>query len=71
MLGDLRMSRPKKKQKFKHIAPVLIGSIKRTLGKNKCEPIHILLDSGTTGSIILHQYVWKLCTRQSQKTVEN
>jgi hypothetical protein len=51
------MSRPKKKQKFKHNVPVLIGSIKCTLGKNKYEPIHILLDSGTTGSIILHQYV--------------
>ena len=62
------MSRPKKKQKFKQFVPVLIGSIKHMLGKNKYEPIHILLDSGTTGSIILHQYVQKLCTRQSQKT---
>ena len=49
------MSRPKKKQKVKHIVPVLIGSIKHTLGNNKYEPICILLDSGTTGSIILHQ----------------
>ena len=62
------MSRPKKKQKFKQIVPVLIGSIKCILGKNKYEPICILLDSGTTGSIILQQYVRKLRTRQSQKT---
>ena len=68
MLGDIRMSRPKKKQNFKHFVPLLISSIKHMLGKNKYEPIHILQDSGKTDSIILHQYVKKICTRQSQKT---
>ena len=62
------MSRPKKRQKFKHTVLVLIGSIKHTLGKTKYEPICILLDFGMTGSIILHHYVKKLCIRQSQKT---
>ena len=61
------MGKSKKKQKLKHVVPVLIGNLQKSLGKPKYEPIRVLLDSGTTGTIILHKYVQKLRTRQSQK----
>ena len=66
-LAEVRVGKSKKKKKLKHIVPVLIGNLQKSLGKPKYEPICILLDSGTTGTIILHKYIQKLCTKQSQK----
>jgi hypothetical protein len=61
------VGKSKKRQKLKHVVPVLIGNLQKSLGKPKYEPIRVLLDSGTTGTIILHKYVQKLRTKQSQK----
>ena len=61
-------SRPRKKLKLKHVVPILLGTINTCLGKPKYEPVRILLDSGTSGSIVLQHYVKKLRLKQSNKT---
>ena len=51
----------KKCQKINHLTPVTIVIIKTQLGKSRFKKIRILLDSGSSGSIILEKFVHKLC----------
>ncbi len=49
-----------KRQKSTHMSPVMIGDCNTSLGKPKFKPIKILFDSGTTSTIIAHDYAKKL-----------
>ena len=58
-LSDLHKP-PHKCQKINHLTPVTIVLIKTWLGKSRFKKIRILLDSGSSGSIILEKFVHKL-----------
>ena len=58
-LSDL--SRPPQKcQKINHLTPVTIVLLKTKLGKSRFKKIRILLDSRSSGSIILERFIRKL-----------
>ena len=44
---------PRKRQKTNHLTPITVGLINRRLGKVKMDKISILLDSGSSGSIVV------------------
>ena len=51
---------PQKCQNTNHLIPVTIALIKTWLGKSRFRKIRILLDSGSSGSMILEKFVHKL-----------
>ena len=55
-LSDLRRP-PQKHQKTNQLTPVTIALINTQLGKSRFKKIRILLDSGSSGSIILEHFV--------------
>ena len=59
-LSDLHRP-PQQHQKTNHLTPVTIALINTWLGKSRYKKIRILLDSGSSGSIILEKFVHKLC----------
>ena len=58
-LSDLRGC-PQKHQKTNQLTPVTIVLVNTWLGKSTFKKIRILLDSGSSGSIILEKFVRKL-----------
>ena len=58
-LSDLRRP-PRKHQKTNQLTPVTIALINTRLGKSRYKKVRILLDSGSSGSIILENFVHKL-----------
>ena len=50
---------PQKHQKINHLTPVTVVLFKTWLGKSRFKKIRILLDSGSSGSIILEKFVCK------------
>ena len=50
------------------MSPVMMGDCNVRLGKPKFKPIKILFDSGTTSTIITHEYARKLRINKSQET---
>jgi len=62
----VEIRRPRKKAKIIHLAPILIGELNIRLGRSKYRAIRILLDSGTTSSIVMGRLTKKL--RMSQTT---
>ena len=66
VLHDMR--KPKKMCKLKNTLPVLIGLLNTHLGKERYQPIRILLDSSMSASIILGQLTKKLRNKSSQPT---
>ena len=67
-LSDLRAP-PRKRQKTNNLTPVTTAFINTRLGKSRFNKIRILLDSGSSGSIILEKYVRKLRMKNDHKTV--
>ena len=65
---DIRAPR-RKKLKTVHVAPIVIGEINVCLGKPKAKPLRILIDSGTTSSIILGNFTKKLRTKSTKPAV--
>ena len=59
-LSDLRRP-PQKCQKTNQLTPVTVALINSWLEKSRFKKIRILLDSGSSGSIILEKIVHKLC----------
>ena len=57
-LSDLR--RPNKRVKLTHSSPITTAFVNTKLGKSKPRKLVVLLDSGSSGSIILEDYVKKL-----------
>ena len=51
---------PQKQQKANHLTPVTVALINTWLGKSRFKKIRILLDSGSSGSIILEKSICKL-----------
>ena len=66
-LSDLR-GRPQKCQKTNQLTPVNVALINTWLGKSKFKKIRILLDSGSSGSIILEKFVRKLRMKNDATT---
>ena len=66
-LSDL-CGRPRKCKKTNQLTPVTIVLINSWLGKSKFKKIRILLDSGSSGSIILEKFVHKLCMKNDATT---
>ena len=66
-LSDLR-GRPQKCQKTNQLTPVTIALVNTQIGKSKYKKIRILLDSGSSGSIILEKFVRKLCMKNDATT---
>ena len=66
-LSDLRRP-PQKHQKTNHLTPVTIVLANTWLGKSRYKKIRILLDSGSSGSIILEKFVRKLCMQNDTTT---
>ena len=59
---------PQKHQKANHLTPVIIVLINTWLGKSRFKKIRILLDSGSSGSIILEKFVCKLWMQNDTTT---
>ena len=59
---------PRKHQKTNQLTPVTIALINTRLGKSKFKKIRILLDSGSSGSIILEKFVRKLRMKNDATT---
>ena len=66
-LSDLRKP-PRKRQKTNHLTPVTVAKVNTRLGKSRFKKIRILLDSGSSGSIILEKYVRKLRMKKDTTT---
>ena len=66
-LSDLRKP-PQKYQKTNHLTPVTVAKVNTRLGKSRFKNIRILLDSGSSGSIILEKYVRKLRMKKDTTT---
>ena len=66
-LSDLHRP-PQKCQKTNLLTPVTIAVINTWLGKSRFKKIRILLDSGSSGSIILEKIVHKLCMQNDTTT---
>ena len=66
-LSDLHRP-PPKCQKTNQLTPVTIVLINTRLGKSRYKKIRILLDSGSSGSIILEKFVHKLCMQNDTIT---
>ena len=60
-----------KRQKSQHMSPVMMGDCNTRLGKPKFKPIKVLFDSGTTSTIITHEYAKKLRINKSHETKWN
>ena len=58
-----------KKNKTVQVSPVVIGHVNTRIGKPRVKRVKILLDSGTSSSIILHNFVTKLRSTNSVPTV--
>ena len=54
---------PQKCQKTNQLTPVTIALVNTQLGKSKFKKVRILLDSGSSGSIILEKFVRNLCMK--------
>ena len=59
---------PKKCQKTNQLTPVTIVVNNTWLGKSRFKKIRILLDGGSSGSIILEKFVHKLCMQNDTTT---
>ena len=59
---------PQKCQKTNQLTPVTIALINTWLGKSRFKKIRILLDSGSSGSIILEKFICKLCMQNDTTT---
>ena len=59
---------PQKCQKTNQLTPVTVMLINTRLGKSRFKKIRILLDSGSSGSIILEKFVRKLCMKNDATT---
>ena len=66
-LSDLH-GRPWKHQKTNQLTPVTVALINTWLGKSRFKKIRILLDSGSSGSIILEKFIHKLCMKNDATT---
>ena len=66
-LSDLRRH-PQKHQKTNQLTPVTVSLINTWLGKSRFKKIRILLDSGSSGSIILEKFIRKLCMKNEDTT---
>ena len=58
----------KKCQKINQLTPVIVALVNTQLGKSRFKKIRILLDSGSSGSIILEKFVRKLCMQNDTTT---
>ena len=50
-----------------HLTPLLIGDLNIHRGKPKYKPIHVLLDSGTSSSIVMGHFMKKLRVTKTAK----
>ena len=66
-LSDLHRP-PQKHQKTNRLTPVTIALIKTQLGKSRFKKIRIILDSRSSGSIILENFVHKLWMQNDTTT---
>jgi hypothetical protein len=68
-LSDLRQP-PTKKTKTQHVAPISTAILEMQLvGKSRLHQLRVLLDSGSSGSIILvAKFVKELCIKNDIKT---
>jgi len=55
-LSDLRQP-PTKKAKTQHFAPITTALLETRLSKSRMHKLRVLLDSGSSGSIILEQFI--------------
>ena len=55
--------------KTKHLSPVLLGEMSVHLGKPLLKPLRLLVDTGTTKTIILGRFTKKLRTKRTAATV--
>ena len=55
-------------KKINYLTPETIVLIKTWLEKSKFKKIRILLDSGSSGSIILEKFIHKLCMKNDTTT---
>ena len=54
--------------KTNQLTPVTIALVNTWLGKSRFKKIRILLDSGSSGSIVLEKFVRKLCMQNDTTT---
>ena len=59
---------PRKCQKTNQLTPVTIALVNTWLGKSRYKKVRILLDSGSSRSIILEKFVRKLCMQKDTTT---
>ena len=59
---------PQKHQKTNQLTPVTVALINTRLGKSKFKKVRILLDTGSSGSIILEKFVRNLCMKNDNTT---
>ena len=59
---------PQKLEKTNHLTPVAIVLVNTQLGKSRFKKNRILLDSRSSGSIILKKFVRKLCMQNDTTT---
>jgi len=62
----IHIRRVHKKIKVNHVQPIVLGLINIRKGKPKYIRIHILLDSGMTGALILSKYTNKLHNKETE-----
>ena len=66
-LSDLRQP-PTKKTKTQHFAPISTAILETRLGKSRLHKLRVLFDSGSSGSIIVANFVKKLRIKNDTKT---
>ena len=66
-LSDLRQP-PTKRIKTQHFAPITTALLETRLGKSRLHKIRVLFDSGSSGSIIVGNFVKKLRVKKDKKT---
>ena len=57
-----------KKQKTNHTRPIVFAYIQTSLGKTKPKRIKVLLDSGSTSTLVKKEYVKKLRLNKGKET---
>ena len=66
--GRQTTTRNSKKRKVDHLAPILFAKVNTSGGKPKLKTIKVLLDSGSSGTVIHEDFVKKLQVSNDETT---
>ena len=68
---DILRGHPNKKTKYEHLQPIGFGFVRTSIMSSKGHKIHILFDTGATGSFIDAKYTKYLSVQESTKCMWN